>query len=101
MQNLGRLRFNFGELLALWCGAACLIRLAASFASGEGGEVAEQVAGFEASGNRISTAVGGEVELFAIIDDEECSFGEILFLEAVLKFLQQGGIACWVSSRVR
>ena len=36
--------------------------------------------------------MGGKVELFAIVDDEECGFGEILFLEAVLKFLQQRGI---------
>ena len=36
--------------------------------------------------------MGGEVELFAIIDDEQCGFGKILFLEAVLKFLKQGGI---------
>jgi hypothetical protein len=69
LQQLARLRFYFCELLALWCGAACLIRLAASFATGDGGKVAEQVAGFEASSNRIGTAVGSDVELFAVVDD--------------------------------
>jgi len=69
-----------------------LVRLTAAFAAGEGGEVAEDVAGFEAGGQGIRAAVGGEVEFFAVVDDEQGGAGELLFLEAVLEFLEQRGV---------
>ena len=36
--------------------------------------------------------MGGEVEFFAIIHDEQGGAGELLFLEAVLEFLEQRGV---------
>jgi hypothetical protein len=42
--------FKLREFVALRRGASCLVGLAAAFAAGEGGEVPEQVAGFEAGG---------------------------------------------------
>lgn len=48
--------------------------------------------GFEAGCQGVGAAVGGEVEFFALVDDEQGGAGELLFLEAVLEFLKQGGI---------
>jgi hypothetical protein len=76
----------------LRCRASGLVRLAAAFAAGQGGQIAEQVAGFEAFGQGVRAAVGGEVEFLAVIDDEQGGAGELLFPEAVLEFLEQRGV---------
>jgi len=36
--------------------------------------------------------VGGEVESFAVIDDEQGGTAELFFLEAVLEFLEERGV---------
>jgi hypothetical protein len=69
-----------------------LVGLAAAFAAGDGGQVAQQVAGLESGGERRRAAMGGEVELFAVIHDQLGRAGEVLFLQAVLEFLEQRGV---------
>ncbi len=69
-----------------------MVWLAAAFAAGEGGEVAEEVAGFEAGCESIRAAVGGEVEFFAVVHDEQGGAGELFFLQAVLEFLEERGV---------
>ena len=64
--------FDFFQLAAVGRGTSCLVRLAAAFAAGQG----------------VRAAVGGEVEFFAVIDDEQGGSGELLFLEAVLELLK-------------
>ena len=66
--------FFFG---AVGGGATGHVGLAAAFASGEGGELFDEVASAVASVVAIFSAEGSEVELVAIVDDEEGRLGEV------------------------
>ena len=70
-------------------GASCLVGFAAAFSAGEGGEIAQEVTGYEAGCQGIGAAVGSEVEFLAIVHDEQGGSGETFLFEAVWEFLEQ------------
>lgn len=79
------------EFVAFGSSAAGHVGFASAFAAGDGAEVFDEVAGSVAFVVAVFPAEGAEVELVAIIDDEEGGLGEVDFFEAVEEFLQEGG----------
>ena len=82
---------EFVLFVALGGGASGHVGFAAAFATGEGGEFADELAGAVAGVVAVFAAEGSEVELAAVVDDEEGGVGEVKLLEAVHEFLQEVG----------
>jgi hypothetical protein len=80
------------DFLAVGGGTSRLVRLTTAFTTGESGEITEEIARFETGGEGCFTTIGGEVEFLAIVHDEQGRTGEIFLFEAVLEFLEEGGI---------
>ena len=78
-----------GEFVAFGGGAAGHVGLAAASAAGDGAEVLDEVSGTVPGIVAVFSAKSPEVELVAIIDDEEGGLGEMNLLQAVEEFLQE------------
>ena len=87
-------------MIAFRGGAAGHVRLASTFATGDGGEVFDEVAGAVTGVVSVFSAEGAEVELVAVIDDEEGGVGEVDFFAAVEELLKQGGRALGADDHV-
>ena len=82
---------DFGSFITVGGGSAGHVGFPSALAAGDGGKVFDEVPGAEAGIVSVFPAKGSEVELVAVIDDEEGGVGEVDLLTAIQELLKQSG----------